>query len=497
MNKLSYILQIIAVFLLVSTECFSQNLDKAQLKVIPKEVEQRGDELYVNMDIDVSRLVIDPDRSLTLTPVLVAPKGEKELPELIINGKRRHKAYERELSVMSKKRLSQMPTPYNVFKAKKKSEGVLNYTLSIPFEEWMKEARLDLKEDLCGCAGESQEVTVERLVNRVLVEYVLPYDVQPLAAYIRPEVEEIKNRSESVDVFLDFPVSKTVILPEFGNNPRELPKIESAIRDIHADKNVQVSLVDIRGYASPEGSVALNDRLSEGRADALRRYLANRAGFPPQLYRVSHGGEDWDGLTKMLEESYWTGKDQVLYIIRNTPSAEERKNKIKAIDGAVTWNRLINEFFPPLRRVVCQMNYTVRGFSVEEGKEVFKTRPQQLSLEEMFHVANTYPMGSNEFVEVFETAVRLFPEDKVANLNAAAAALMLGNTDRAEKYLGLADKTTPEYVNNLGILHLLRDDYEEARRLFNEADMRGISAAKHNLEELEKKLDTSSRVERR
>ena len=56
-------------------------------------------------------------------------------------------------------------------------------------------------------------------------------------------------------------------------------------------------------------------------------------------------------------------------------------------------------------------------------------RPQNLSLNEMYLVANTYSNGSREFINVFETAVRLFPEDDVAKLNAAIAALSRGDVE--------------------------------------------------------------------
>ncbi|MFR7875402.1 MAG: hypothetical protein ACLU4J_02820 [Butyricimonas paravirosa] len=45
-----------------------------------------------------------------------------------------------------------------------------------------------------------------------------------------------------------------------------------------------------------------------------------------------------------------------------------------------------------------------------------------MSLDEMYHIANSYPQKSG-FRNVFEIAVRTYPNDPVANLNAAAIAL--------------------------------------------------------------------------
>ena len=80
----------------------------------------------------------------------------------------------------------------------------------------------------------------------------------------------------------------------------------------------------------------------------------------------------------------------------------------------------------------------VRSFFIEEAKEILKTKPQQLSLQEMFLVAQTYEPGSPEFNEVFDIAVRLFPDDETANLNAACTDLQKGDLTSAEKHLAKA-----------------------------------------------------------
>ena len=67
-----------------------------------------------------------------------------------------------------------------------------------------------------------------------------------------------------------------------------------------------------------------------------------------------------------------------------------------------------------------------------------KTKPQQLSLNEMFMVAQTYEPGSKDFNEVMETAVRMFPSDPIANLNAAITRLNAGDAEGAKPYLDKA-----------------------------------------------------------
>mgnify|MGYP000603361329 CR=1 FL=1 len=64
-----------------------------------------------------------------------------------------------------------------------------------------------------------------------------------------------------------------------------------------------------------------------------------------------------------------------------------------------------------------------------------KTKPQQLSLNELFMVAQTYEVGSKEFNKVMELAVRMYPTDETANLNAAIIRLNNGDADAAKRIL--------------------------------------------------------------
>ena len=127
-----------------------------------------------------------------------------------------------------------------------------------------------------------------------------------------------------------------------------------------------------------------------------------------------------------------------------------------------------------------------------------KVLAQNLSLNEMYLVANTYPNGSKEFINVFETAVRLFPEDDIAKLNAAVAALSCRDIETAERYLDqVKHRELPEYANAAGVLALLKDDYESARKYLQIAVDAGLEVAGKNLEELEKREQTDLEIKSR
>jgi tetratricopeptide (TPR) repeat protein len=166
---------------------------------------------------------------------------------------------------------------------------------------------------------------------------------------------------------------------------------------------------------------------------------------------------------------------------------DTRELRLRSIEGGKSYAALLKDCYPALRHSDYKVQYVVRGFSVDEAKDIIKSRPQQLSLNEMFQVAQTYESGSEEFNEVFEVAVRMFPDDPTANINAAAIELQQRNWKQAEKYLLKSDPQAGATKNNEGVLWMMQGQLDKAETLFNEAKALGSAEAAKNLEEISKK----------
>ncbi len=462
------------------------------IKVNPVRVLQAGEMLYVEMDIVLERVKVKSAGAVDIIPRLVSPSDTLVLPKVSLKGRNEYLTYERVLVLMSHTEQSTYSTPYQVEKIIKPESKTIQYRYVLPYEAWMADACLDIQKDECGC-GEVAWMEMETVDTVRLDIKPEPYRVIPHMAYVQPVPEPVKNREKQVEAFLDFEVNQTYIQPEYMNNPVELAKIRAMIDELHVDQDITINRLDLIGYASPEGSLAGNKRLSEGRALALKNYLARRYSFAPSLYHVVFGGENWEGLRKALESLEVTYKTTVEAIIDNY-DGQERKERLMRLQGGVPYRYLLRNIYPQLRVAICKVEYHVKNFNVEEAKEIIKVRPQNLSLNEMYLVANTYSNGSREFIDVFETAVRLFPEDDVAKLNAAVAALSRHDIETAERYLGQVKRQElPEYANAVGVLALLNDDYETARKYLQAALDAGLEAAGKNLEELEKREQTVSK----
>lgn len=438
---------------------------------------QQGASLYVDMLIDMQNLSVSPERMLTLTPVLTDGQHNVALESLIINGKRRQKAYLRGLA-LSRDIPGGIVIPYD-------KRDVYTYSQVIAYEPWMANAALNLVEDLCGCGNNQEMMAQELITNDVSTEAKRLSAMNPVVAYIQPTVEVVKVRSEQYEAHLDFPVGKAVILPDFMRNQAELTNIQTLFHKIQDDNNLTVTSIGIEGFASPEGPLKLNEKLSQQRAEALKKYLSTNERIPANLYRVTFGGENWDGLIAALQGSTMKEKDVLIGIIEGTTDDVRRKQEIMRVGGGAPYRTMLKEIYPGLRKVNCTIGYTVVNFDVEQGRIVIRENPKYLSLNEMYEVANSYPKGSADFVDVFDIAARMYPNDAVANLNAAAVALTKKDLDAALKFMNKADHQTAEFINNTGVLNFLNGDVARAKAAFEQAAQMGNEAARANLQALQ------------
>lgn len=498
-RNIQFIVLVLAALCLNTEEAFAQNLSySGDIGIEPVRLEQSGDFLYIDMNFILKDVKVRTAHGVDFIPQLVAPANTYNLPKVSVKGKDEYLAYERRLSLMSAKEKRKHVAPYLVKKSNKRTNDTIRYRYVLPYESWMADAKLNVQRDECGC-GESTLMSVQPVIDQVTLERILsPYIVNPHFAYVEPKVEVVKSREIQAECFLDFEVNKINIRPEYMNNPRELAKIRVMIDDLKLDPSIKVNRLDIIGYASPEGTLATNKRLSEGRAMALRDYLASRYDFPRNQYHIIFGGENWDGLIDALETLDMDYKNEVLDIIQDIPIEKGRETKLMQLRGGVPYRYLLKNVFPSLRVAICKVNYDIKNFNVDEAKEVIKRRPQNLSLNEMFLVANTYPKGSQEFIDVFETAVRMYPDSEIANMNAATAALSRNDLISAERYLKKMESQEywPEYNNAMGILTLLKGDYELAEEYLNKARELGLDVATDNLEELAKKKANMNEIEK-
>lgn len=457
------------------------------ISAVSNDLTQKGDSLYIDATIRVQGKLIESRKSLTLTPVLENNSQREGLPSILLNGKNRNKVYKREKAL---KNLKEEEPHYTVLRAADAPEHVINYKMTVAWEPWMKDARFVLAQNLCGC-GKEEPVSPLVIADKIRMAPTERYQVQPSLAYISPQAETEKHRAEAGTAYLEFQVGKSIILDDFRNNASELAKIQNTINTVVKDKNITPKGIVLKGYASPEGSYASNQRLADSRVKALRDYIRNENHFNADFFTIESQPEDWAGFKAKVEaDDQVPARDEVLAVINSSDEPDVKEAKLKKIKGGTAYRYVLNEIFPSLRRSDYRIDYVVREFTVEEGREIIKTRPQQLSLSEMFAVANSYEIGSDDYNDVFEIAVRMYNTDPVANLNAANIAIAKGDYTSARKYLDKAGDS-PEAVHARGVLYMIDGDLEAARPLLEKAEAAGVKEAGANLKELQKKQENN------
>ena len=92
--------------------------------------------------------------------------------------------------------------------------------------------------------------------------------------------------------------------------------------------------------------------------------------------------------------------------------------------------------------------------------------------------------GSDEYNRVLQTAVNVYPDDPVANLNLANVAIRQKDLLKAETLLSKAGDSA-EALQTRAVLAILQEKYDEANRLLDQAAQKGLDVTK-NREAIEK-----------
>lgn len=436
------------------------------LRIVDASLIKRDAMMDASYELDLSTLQLGSNQRVTLTPWLVGENDSVALPAVVVNGRNAAIKYEREPG--------QRVAGAEAVRLQKNARQTWAGSAQIPYEPWMELCRLSLHEDLCGCGdpqGEASRPFGPEFDNRPAPEIVV--------TYIQPVVEATKARAEEGSAFVDYMVNKTNILPDYRSNRAEIRKITSTIDLVKNDPLVSITEINIHGYASPEGSWTSNARLAEGRALSLKNYVKSLYTLPDKLFTSGSTPEDWAGLRGMVEKSDIADKAAILEVI-DSGMEPDAKDAALRTRFPQSYQTMLRDMYPALRHSDYKVKYIVRPLTIEETAEVMKVNPKNASLQEMFLVAQACEPGSAEFDEAMAIAVRTYPDDPVANLNAGAAALRRGDLDSAERYLTKAGDSG-EADQARGLLALKRGDFDAAERLLNAARAAGVADAEANL----------------
>ncbi|MBR4967468.1 MAG: tetratricopeptide repeat protein [Bacteroidaceae bacterium] len=248
-------------------------------------------------------------------------------------------------------------------------------------------------------------------------------------------------------------------------NTTEMKEFRAALKDVATDyENKVLDEIKVSAYASPDGGVMLNDGIAVVRemntAKQMKKELkdAKLDGYVDSEYTA----EDWEGFKELISQSNLPDKELILRLLSMYNDPEEREQQIKNISSV--YAELANEILPKLRRARVTLNYQIIGRSDDQIKEQYAENPAELSLEEILY-SSILTENEAEQADIFNTAIKLYPNDYRAYNNLGVMAYNRGDYGTAASYFSKAEsvaKAAPEVMVNLGYLELLEGNVSEA-----------------------------------
>lgn len=459
-----------------------------KVKVTKPVLTLENDTLTLVFAFNVEEVKVNSTQSYAFTPVLFFEKNKQPLPPVVISGKKYFEMRRKDRRIAKK---GNYYAPYTVVKGKSpKRQNIVNYTISIPYQEWMSKADMwILQEGKKDCLIDLPQIQVIEPVV-VVEEEPLPQKgsiCQPcmdMVSYLIPTEAPLKVRSEQNTLYISYAVGGTEFKSDYKNNAAELEKLKATLSPLTQGDLVTFKAINICGYASPDGSAKTNDLVANKRATSFALYLKGEYNFTDSLMKVSSAGEDWNSLIQMLEEEKPAYAAKALEIInKNTTNLDVREARLKTGLGAATYRTMMDSYYARLRRLSIAVDYEVREVRNTEAAQLIYTNPKMLNLQEMYSVAKTLQPGTKEYKDVYEIASTNYPKDIVANINAASANIVYGDFDRAAQYLERV-KEDPRAWNNLGVLAWLSGDTEAAKEWFTKALASEPEKAQENLNKM-------------
>jgi outer membrane protein OmpA-like peptidoglycan-associated protein len=434
---------------------------------------REGDNLRLDMVLNTEGLRAKSQQAVILTPEITNGTDVAQLSSVGVYSRNRYYYYKRQADDMITGSDERVLRNYQV-------KDTLHYSSSIPYESWMNGSSLVLTRNEYGCCGSSNTTETADIAS-----YFDSKSFLPTLLYVEPAAVVQKSAELEGRANILFVVNKTNIDPTYRDNTNELRKIYAVLDSVRGDRDITVTSVALKGFASPEGTYAHNTYLATNRTLAIRDYIAKLYDFDKKTISTASEPEDWEGAKAYISASKLPHKAEILKIISTVSDPDARDNKIRT-DYPEEYKTLLNECYPTLRHTNYQVKYNIRSYTdVEEMKKVFAENPGKLSLNELYLVAQSYGKDTKEYDKVMQAAALLYPNDETAALNAANAALTEGDLTEAANYLSRAGNSAKaDYTR--GVLAIKNGDFSGARTYLKSAQAAGITEATPILELISK-----------
>ena len=176
----------------------------------------------------------------------------------------------------------------------------------------------------------------------------LAEDIQKYKMYIRHRIVHDHTKA-----FIDFEHGRSDIDTLLGDNASELRRVRECIDDVLAREEYALDSLVIVASCSPEGSFALNSKLSAARSESVRRYIGQ---YVPEQWKDSLKAsalpENWNQLLLLVENDTVLNRDIRRNITARVMEMEGGPDMDEAWRaGLPEYKYLREKIYPKLRNV--------------------------------------------------------------------------------------------------------------------------------------------------
>lgn len=279
--------------------------------------------------------------------------------------------------------------------------------------------------------------------------------------------------NDKVDADIMFLINKANIRSSELKRDGGVKDLNETVKNASADSTKQIESLHIASFASPDGGVKLNTKLSENREKSTLEYVEKNL----KDEEISNYGDltseftpqDWEGFQKLVSQSNIQDKDLILSVLSMYKDPEQREKEIRNLSSV--FDQLAEEILPQLRYSRITASINTIGRSDEQIKAQYKEDPSKLSVDELLYCA-TLTDNNSEKLDIYQTAAKQYPNDYRCFNNLGKAQFVAGDYDAAKANFEKAAQLAPssnEAKMNLGLVKMLNKDYAGARESFGSA----------------------------
>ena len=442
-----------------------------QVTVVAKmrSIPERNGRVVLDFIVTLPKQLLGRSRSVVITPILHKPDESVPLEDLVIRGgrfsllqQRDYWQYETYIErfrpdtvgrEVAFNRFVKFPYPEDVrldSLVESRSTVTYYYSQEVKTDETSKKMLVTLQGQVLAVAASAYRLppsdTLSYIVSSMLsfVDTVPRYRIRIVDKYLT-----VEDRN-----YIQFFVGDTRVVDTLGDNWRQLDKITGLMRQIVEQQEFWVDTITLTAASSPEGAYAFNDRLSQGRAQALKRYLVRRYGRSiDTMLTVRWVAEDWQELTNRIRtDREVVNRDAILELIVAEKNPDRREQAIRQrFPEEYAYIRSV--IYPQLRAVNFRYNLRRKGMV----KDTIHTT----------ELDTAYARGV-ELLQKRKYAKALYILNDYNDRNTVVAHLSLDHNERAMELLATMPKdAVTEYLRAIACSRLGRK--EEGRRHFLEA----------------------------